>query len=101
MEAHDAVVRHAGGRRPGDAVVLAGLGDPAFPLPAAEPDLLLSAELVVPLPLDVQHPVHDLLRLVELRPALFRAPDALPILGPALAPKPPRLLASRAAASEG
>src|SRR5262249_28709570 len=92
VEADDALVRHAARRLPGDAVVLATLGDAAFPLPLAEPDLLLEADLVVPLPLDAKQAVHDLRPRAELRPLGVALAAGDSDIGPALDGEAARLL---------
>src|SRR5262249_52382748 len=97
VEADDALVVHALGRLPHDAVVLAPLGDPAFPLALAEPDLLLPAQLVAALPLDALHAVHELRELVELRPLLVSLLDGNGHIGPALDRQAARLLAAATA----
>src|SRR5581483_4320461 len=100
VEADDSAMRHPARRLPCDAVVLAALGDPAFPLTLAEPDLFLPADPVAALLLDAQHPVHELRVLVELRPRLVGLLHGNRHVGPPLNGKTPRLLPASSAASE-
>src|ERR687883_1684359 len=96
-------MRHAARRLPGDALVALALGDLAFPVTRAEPDLLVPGDLVVLLLLHVQDAVHEVRELLELRPLLVHRPDRRCDVGVALDRQPARLLrlaaASAAAAS--
>src|SRR5581483_10820832 len=67
-----------------------------FPLPLAEPDLLLPLNLVVALLLDVQHAVHELRVLIEGQPGVVCLLDRDCDVGPALNRQPAGLLAARA-----
>src|SRR5207248_3419462 len=73
-------------------------GDLAFPLAAAEPDLLLPGHLVAALRLDAQHPVHELREIVEVRPPFVhhveRRRDVRPPLNRQSARLPARLAAA-------
>src|SRR3954453_8236077 len=84
VEADDSGMRRARDGLPGDQLVLAAVGDLAFPLPLAEPDLLLPAELVVLLLLDAEDAVHELGELLELGPLLVDGRDGRRDVRPAL-----------------
>src|SRR5438105_4831876 len=101
MEADDAGVRHAARRLPGDAPVPLPVGDLAFPVALAEPDLLVPGDLAV-LGLHVQDAVHELRELLELRPPLVRRLPRDGDVGEALDRQPAGLLrgASPASAAE-
>ena len=62
-------------------------------------DLLLPADLVASLPLDVEHPAHELRELVEARPCLVGPLDRHRHVGPALDRNAPRLLRAAAPAA--
>src|ERR1051326_5922203 len=79
-------------RLPGDAVVLATVGDLAFPLARAEPDLLAPLELGVALLLDAEHAVHELRELLEVGPRLVGLLDRNRDIGVALDRQAARLL---------
>src|SRR6478672_3737693 len=91
VEAHDPLVRHAALSRPDDAIVLAPLGDAAFPLAAAEPDLLAPADLVLALLLDVEHAMHEAWELIELRELFVHLVARQRDVRPALDREAPRL----------
>src|SRR5207249_10129218 len=80
-------------RLPRDAFVLSPLGDLAFPLPTAEPDLLFPGDLVSVFLLDVEHAVHELRELLEFRPPLVDEVDRSGDVGPALDWQPAALSA--------
>src|ERR1051326_1039780 len=71
-------------RLPGDAVVLATVGDLASPPARAEPDLLPPLELVVALLLNTEHAVHELRELLEVGPRLVGLLDRNRDIGVAL-----------------
>src|SRR5438105_5681421 len=91
MEADDAGVRHAARRLPGDAPVPLPVGDLAFPVALAEPDLLVPGDLAV-LGLHVQDAVHELRELLELGPPLVRRLSRDGDVGEALDRQPTGLL---------
>ena len=98
-EADMNLVGHTARRLPDDPVVLTLLGDASFPLTLAEPDLLLPADLVLAFLLHVEHAMHELRVLVELRPGFVCLVDRDRHVRPALNREPARLLAAAATAA--
>src|SRR5204863_2971577 len=86
-------------RLPGDPVVLALVGDLAFPLALAEPDLLVPLHVLAVLLLDRQHAVHELRELLEVRPLVVGLGHRHGDVRPALDRQTPRLLAPAATAA--
>src|ERR687887_1723097 len=99
VERDDARVGHAARRLPGDALVALALGDLAFPVARAEPDLLVPGDLVLVLLLHVQDAVHEVRELLELRPLLVHRPDRRGDVRVALDRQPARLLRLAAASA--
>jgi hypothetical protein len=85
---------------PGYAVVLLPLRDLAFPLPLAEPDLLLPGHGVAVLFLHAQDAVHELRKVLEARPVFVRNLHRDGHVRPPLDGQPARLLLAATAAAE-
>src|SRR2546423_10040644 len=86
---------------PRDPVVLAPVGDLSVPLVGAEPDLLAPVDLVLVFLLHLEDAVHELRKLLELRPGAVSLVDGHGHVGPALNRKPasPAALLAAVAAS--
>src|SRR5438067_12570608 len=82
---------------PRDPVVLAPVGDLSVPLAGAEPDLLAPVDLVLVFLLHLEDAVHELRKLLELRPGAVSLVDGHGHVGPALNRKPASLAALLAA----